>query len=368
MFRLDARLQLRRRPCLLVAVGVVVASVVFVSDASARTGVDSQAEKIFFTTAKSDDRSLDVTDERRAAVAPFKLRPPARLEVRLAGVSAISASADAVAIAAELPGKCGTIRLWSPPAQRMSTVRAGCSNAGGYNGVSDLLLRGTVVAWVFSWGDRGQGSDCLLMRRVSAAGIGRRITRHDQACNVEYGGFFGGRSLAAFKSVANGGTTGAEGELLTSLQPASMGIAYTVEGYCNDPSSCPTPAVVPRHVERSFLVSADGKETPLAGRGVRILAAAATVVAASRSNSLDVYDLDTRVWHKITRGLVRAVRIDKDELFVLRPKGLLETYRIRSGIRVAVQQLVWGHTPVQLEDVDDGFVIYTTNHRIHIRR
>jgi hypothetical protein len=250
----------------------------------------------------------------------------------------------------------------------MSTVQAGCSDAGGYNAISDLLLRGSVVAWIFSWGDRDEGSDCLLMRRVRAARIGRPITRHDQACNVEYGGFFGGRSLAAFRSVANGGTTGAVGELLTSLQPASMGMAYTIEAYCNDPSRCPTPAPVPRHVERSFLVSAEGKETPLAGRGVRILTAAATVLAASRSNSIDVYDLHSRAWRKITKGPVRAARIDKDELFVLRPKGLLETYRIRSGMRTSVQQLGRRNAPVQLEDVGDGFVIYITNHRIHIRR
>jgi hypothetical protein len=87
-----------------------------------------------------------------------------------------------------------------------------------------------------------------------------------------------------------------------------------------------------------------------------------------RSKSLDVYDLHTRAWHKITSGPVRASRIDKDQLYVLRPKGLLETYRIRSGMRTAVQQLGRRNTPVQLEDVGEGFVIYRTNDRIHIRR
>jgi hypothetical protein len=54
------------------------------------------------------------------------------------------------------------------------------------------------------------------------------------------------------------------------------------------------------------------------------------VICESATRTLMVLD---------TRRPVRAARIDKDELFLLRPKGLLETYRIHSGMRTASQHL-----------------------------
>jgi hypothetical protein len=50
------------------------------------------------------------------------------------------------------------------------------------------------------------------------------------------------------------------------------------------------------------------------------------VICESATRTLMVLD---------TRRPVRTARIDKDELFLLRPNGLLETYRIRSGMRTA---------------------------------
>jgi hypothetical protein len=121
-------------------------------------------------------------------------------------------------------------------------------------------------------------------------------------------------------------------------------------------------------VERSWLVSPGGAETLLAGPGVRIVAAAGDVVAAVRSNSLDVLDLGTQTWRKISDGPVRAARADGETLFVLRPKGFLETYDLRSGHRIAAEQLGSENTPVQLEDADGVFVVYVSNRQIHVRR
>jgi hypothetical protein len=300
-----------------------------------------------------------------ASVAPPRvLQPLGHLEIRLPGVSSISANRDVVAVAVERPEKCGKVLLWAPRSRRISAIAGGCSAANGYNSISDLVLGRTVVAWVFSWGDRDSGSDCLMIRQVSTARIGRAITRKKHACNADYyGGFGGGRTLPAFESVANGGTTGAEGDLLTSLQTTASGIVYSVEGYCN---VCLT--VVPQHVERSWLVSPGGAETLLAGPGVRIVAAAGDVVAAVRSNSLDVLDLGTQTWRKISDGPVRAARADGETLFVLRPKGFLETYDLRSGHRIAAEQLGSENTPVQLEDADGVFVVYVSNRQIHVRR
>jgi len=305
-----------------------------------------------------------------ASVAPPRvLQPLGHLEIRLPGVSSISANHDVVAVAAERLRKvrqgCGKVLLWAPRSRRISAIAGGCSDANGYNSIYDLVLGRTVVAWVFSWGDRGSGSDCLMIRQVSTARIGRAITRKNHACNAEYAG---GRTLPAFESVANGGTTGAEGDLLTSLQTTASGIVYSIENYCNADCSAPPSTVVPRHVTRSFLVSPGGAETLLAGPGVRIVAAAGDAIAAVRSNSLDVLDLGTQTWRKISHGPVRAARADGEKLFVLRSKGLLETYDLRSGRRIAAEQLGSGNTPVQLEDADGAFVVYVSNRQIHVRR
>jgi hypothetical protein len=148
------------------------------------------------------------------AAPPKVLRPLAAPLIHLVGVASISANGDAVAIAAERSGKCGNVVLWSPTRRRMSTVGAGCYGTGGFNGITDLVLGRKVVAWVFTWGDRDSGSDCLMIHQVTAARIGRAITRKAHACNVDYyGDSYGvrGRRIPAFQSVANGGTTGAGG-------------------------------------------------------------------------------------------------------------------------------------------------------------
>lgn len=292
--------------------------------------------------------------------------------IRLSGVSSISANGDVVAIAAERPGKCGKVVLWSPKSRRMSRVGAGCYGTGAFNGITDLVLGRRVVAWVFSWGDGGSGSDCLMIHRVTAARIGRAITRKAHACNVDYyGDSYGvrGRRIPAFQSVANGGTTGAAGDLLTSLQTTASGLVYSVESYCNADCSAPPSIKVPQHVTRSFLVSPGGAETLLAGPRVRIVAAGGTVVAARRSNSLDVLDLSTHTWRTLADGPVRGARVDGNKLFVLRPKGLLETYDLRMRNPIATrQQLGNGNRPAQLEDADDAFVVYVSNRQIRVRR
>ncbi len=307
---------------------------------------------------------------RFASVAPPRvLQPLDRLEIRLPGVSSISANRDVVAVAAERPGKCGNIRLWAPRGRRTSTIPAGCYGDAGYNSIEDLVLTPRVVAWVFSWGDVNSGSDCLMIRIVQATRVGSAITRKGHACNMEYGGaVFGGRQLPAFESVANGGTSAAAGELLTSLEAGARGIVYSVESYCN--ASCDQYGNrVPRHTVATYLVSVGGREQKVAGAGVRVVAAAANVVAAVRSNSLDLFDLGTRAWRKVSTGPVRAARIDGDKLFVLRPAGLLETYDLGSGDQIATQQLlVSSNTPVQLEDADGAFVVYVSNRHIHIQR
>jgi hypothetical protein len=291
--------------------------------------------------------------------------------IRLSGVSSISANGDVVAIAAERSGKCGKVVLWSPKSRRMSTVSAGCYT-GGFNGITDLVLGQRVLAWVFSWGDRDSGSDCLLIHQVTAARIGRAITRKAHACNVDYyGDSYGvrGRRIPAFQSVANGGTTGAEGDLLTSLQATASGLVYSIESYCNVWCAAGPSAVVPQHVTRSLLVTPSGAETLLAGARVRIVAAGGTVVAALRSNSLDVLDLRTHAWRTLAHGPVRAARVDGNKLFVLRPKGLLETYDLRMRDPIATRQRLGnGKTPVQLEDADGAFVVYVSNRQIRVRR
>jgi hypothetical protein len=130
---------------------------------------------------------------RMASVAPPRvLQPLGHLEIRLPGVSSISANRDVVAVAVERPEKCGKVLLWAPRSRRISAIAGGCSAANGYNSISDLVLGRTVVAWVFSWGDRDSGSDCLMIRQVSTARIGRAITRKKHACNADYYGGFGG--------------------------------------------------------------------------------------------------------------------------------------------------------------------------------
>ncbi|MDP9303621.1 MAG: hypothetical protein M3O92_03855 [Actinomycetota bacterium] len=188
---------------------------------------------------------------------------------------------------------------------------------------------------------------------------------------MQFGGHvFGGRTLPAFESVANGGNSAAAGKLLTSLEAGAHGIVYSVESYCNAISSCPTAAVVSRHVERSFLISAGGAETLLAGRGVRIVAAAANVVAAVWADSVDVLDLGTQAWRKVSDGPVRAARLGGKKLFVLRLRRLLETYDFRSAQRIGAQELLTSgnNMPVQLEDADDVFVVYVSDRQIHVRR
>jgi len=317
------------------------------------------------------DRGV-IRGPRLASVTPPRmLHPLGRLEIRLPGVSSISAKRDVVAVAAERPGKCGKVLLWSPRSRRKSTIPAGCYGNAGYNSIDDLVLAPTLVAWVFGWGDVNSGSDCLMIRAVSAEKIGRAITRKGHSCNVQYGGdVFGGRTLPAFESVANGGTSAAAGKSLTSLEAGAHGIVYSVESYCNALSSCPTAADVSRHVERSLLVSAGGAERLIAGRGVRIVSAAANVVAAVRADSVDVRDLGTRARRKVTDGPVRAARLGRAKLFILRPRGLLDTYDLHSGQRIGAQELSTSgnNTPVQLEDADDVFVVYVSDHQIHVRR
>jgi hypothetical protein len=93
------------------------------------------------------------------------------------------------------------------------------------------------------------------------------------------------------------------------------------------------------------------------------------VVAALRSNSLDVLDLSTHAWRTLAHGTVRAARVDGNKLFVLRPKGLLETYDLRMRDPIATrQQLGDGNTPVQLEDADGAFVVYMSHRQIRVRR
>jgi hypothetical protein len=290
------------------------------------------------------------------------LTPPAQRELRLPGVSAISARGDLVAIAAERPLKCGTIRLWSRRTRRLQSVPAGCSSAGGYNDISELALGPTLLGWVFSWGDRDSGSDCLQIRRVSAERIGGRITREKRDCDVDY---FGEKRTPAFESVPNGGTTGALGELLTSVHAGSFGLVYSIESYCNYEPSCPTGALVPRHVDRTRRVSTAADETEIAGRGVRIVAAGRNTIAALRAGSLSVYDVGTRAWRTIAPGPVRAARMSGDKLFVLRANAMLETYSLRSRRRLHSQRL---SGKAQLEDGDGAFVVYVSGGQIHVRR
>jgi hypothetical protein len=189
------------------------------------------------------------------------------------------------------------------------------------------------------------------------------LVRKGHSCNVDY---YGQRSVSAFEAVANGGTTGAYGDLLTSLGAAREGIVYSIESYCNA-FNCQTP--IARHVERSYLISPAGEERLLAGKGVRIVAVAAGVVVARHSESLDVYALGTGTWRTITTGPMRAVRANHHELFVLRPHGLLEIYELESGRRINAQQLgASGIARVQLEDVDRPFVVYIQARRIYVRR
>jgi hypothetical protein len=304
--------------------------------------------------------------------APPVLRPLGRLEIRLAGVSSISADGGAVAVAAEHPGECGKVVLWSPKGRRMSTIRAGCYGKGGFNGISDLVLGRRVVAWVFRWGDGSSGADCLMIHHVATARIGRAITRKGHACNVDYyGDFYGitGRRVPAFQSVANGGTRGAAGDLLTSLQTTAAGIVYSIENYCNADCSAPPSTAVPRHVKRSYLVSPAGAETLLAGPGVRIVAGGGMVAAALRLNSLDVLDLSTHAWRTLADGPVRGAHVDGNNLFVLRSKGLLETYDLRMPGSIATQQQLGNaNTAIQLEDADGAFVVYVSNRQIRVRR
>jgi hypothetical protein len=296
----------------------------------------------------------------RFSGSPGELRPITQLERRFPGVASISARGSLVAIAGERPGKCGHIHLWSPTSGRFSSVTAGCSSSNGFDGITELALSRTLVAWVFSWGDRDSGDDCLMIRRVTSSRIEAAIARADHRCNVDY---YAQRSVPAYEGVGNGGTTGASGSLLTALYGVADGVVYSEESYCNAaPSSCATPF---RRVERSAFVSDGGVERQFAGRNVRVLAAAGHVAVALRSGSLDVVDVRTGAWRTLTTGSVRAARVDGNLVFVLRPKGLLDTYSLVSAARIARDQIT---ASAQLADADRSFIAYVSGGRIHVRR
>jgi hypothetical protein len=296
----------------------------------------------------------------RYSGSPRELKPVARFERRFPAVASISATANLVAIAAERPGKCGHIHLWRPTSGRMSTVPGGCSTANGWNGITELALSRSLVAWVFSWGDRDSGDDCLMIRRVRRLTFDTAIERADQRCNVDY---YGQRSVPAYADVGNGGTTGASGSLLTGLHSVADGVVYSEESYCNAaPYSCAAPF---RRVERSAFVSDDGVERALAGQNVRVLSAAGHIAVALRSGSFDAVDVRTGAWRTLTQGPVRAARVDGNLVFVLRPKGVLETYSLMSAARTARDRIT---ASAQLADADRSFVAYVSGGRIHVRR
>ena len=288
-------------------------------------------------------------------------------QIELSAVSQISADRGVIAMADQRPGKCGSIRLWSPSDGLGGSVAAGCSRAGGYNAIASVALGANLLAWIFSWGDLDAGSDCLIIRRVHGLKLGASVRRRDHACNVDY--FGEGPRAPAFDSVANGGTRGAEGKRLTFLAPVTGGVVYSRSAYCNAYCSI-TLKTVPLHTEATFLVSQAGTRTSVAGRYVNVVAAEGTFLAARRGGkSLDLLNLKTRKWRRLLTGEVRTARFDGETVFVLRPKGLLETYDVRSGRRIAVQTLlVATQSAPQLEDVNEGIVVYLAGGEIHIRR
>jgi hypothetical protein len=289
-------------------------------------------------------------------------------QIELSAASEISAYRGVLAMADQRPYRCGSIRLWSPSGGLGGSVAAGCSRAGGYNEIASVALGANLLVWIFSWGDLDAGSDCLIIRRVHSLKLGASVRRRDHACNVDYSGE--GPRAPAFDSVANGGTRGAEGKRLTFLAPVAGGVVYSRSAYCNNYVYCSTPKTVPLHTEATFLVSQAGKRTRVAGRYVDVVTAGGSFVAARRgSKSLDLLNLKTRKWRRLLTGEVRTARFDGETVFVLRPEGLLETYDVRSARRIAVQTLMAAtRSAPQLEDVDEGIVVYLAGGEIHIRR
>jgi hypothetical protein len=188
------------------------------------------------------------------------------------------------------------------------------------------------------------------------------MARTGKRCNVDY---YGQRFVPAYGAVANGGTTGAEGRLLTSLYGVTGGVIYSEESYCNVAPGLTSCAAPFSRVERSAFVSDGGVERPLAGRKVNVLAAAGHVVVALRSGSFDVVDVRTGVWRTLTPGPVRAARVHENLVFVLRPNGLLDTYSLVSGARIRRGGI---GARAQLADADGSFVAYVSGGRIHVRR
>jgi hypothetical protein len=291
-----------------------------------------------------------------------------RVSIELPGVSEISAYRGVLAIAQRRPNKCGSMRLWSASNGFGGSVAAGCSDAGGYKEIAAVALGANVLVWIFSWGDLDSGADCLKVRRVHHLKPGASLTRPGHACSAEWAG---PATVPAFEAVANGGTHGAGGKLLTFLAPALGGVVYSRSAYCNvDCGPTMGSPRVPQHTEATLFVSQAGEETMVAGPKVRVVAAGGSSLAAMRAGeSLDLLNFRTRKWRHVLNGKVRAARLDGGALFVLRPNAVLETYDVGSARRTAVQTLTAPtRSPVRFEDVGGGIVVYLAGGEIHIRR